>query len=61
MKLIFYKASDEINLMMATKMKGKLIQFKDSLTDLKIIKKEIGKTENRKRLEIGKIKDMTRK
>ena len=43
-------------------MEGKLInKFKDSLTDLKIIKKEIEKLENSVILEIVEIKDMTRK
>ena len=59
LKSIFYKASDE--LMMAIKMEGKLIKkFKDSLTDLRIIKKERGKLENSVRLEIEKIKDKKR-
>ena len=40
MKSIFHKASDEINLAMATKIEGKLInKCKDSLADLKIINK----------------------
>ena len=59
LKSIFYKASDE--LIMAIKMEGKLIKkFKDSLTDLRIIKKERGKLENSVRLEIEKIKDKKR-
>ena len=59
LKSIFYKASDE--LMMAIKMEGKLIKkFKDSLTDLRIIKKERGKLGNSVRLEIEKIKDKKR-
>ena len=62
MKSIFCKSSGKINLAMATKMEGKLIsKFKNSLTDLKIIKKKIEKVENSKRLEIDQIKDMTKK
>ena len=41
MKSIFHKASGKINLAMATKMEEKLInKLKDSLTDLKMIKKK---------------------
>ena len=62
MKSIFQKTSDGINLVMATEMEGKLInRFKDRLTYLNIIKKEIEKLENSKRLETDKIKGMTRK
>ena len=62
MKSIFQKTSDGINLVMATEMEGKLInRFKDRLTYLNIIKKEIEKLENSKRLETNKIKGMTRK
>ena len=58
----FDKVSEELNLMMAIKMEEKLIKtFKDSLTDLRKIKEEIGKLENSVRLEIEKIKDIVRK
>ena len=47
MKPIFNKASDKNNLTMITKMERKLInKLKDTLTDLKIIKKEIEKIEH---------------
>ena len=58
----FDKVSEELNLMMAIKMEQKLIKtFKDSLTDLRKIKEEIGKLENSVRLEIEKIKVIARK
>ena len=58
----FDKVSEELNLMMAIKMEEKLIKtFKDSLTDLRKIKEEIGNLENSVRLEIEKIKDIVRK
>ena len=61
MKSIFVKTLDEIDLAMATKMEGKLIdKFKDSLKDLRIITEEIEKIEKNVILEIDKIKDMTR-
>ena len=47
MKPIFNKASDKNNLAMITKMEGKLInKLKDTLTDLKLTKKEIEKIEH---------------
>lgn len=43
MKSIFDKSSDELNLMLAFKMERRRIKkFVDSLTDLQIIKQEIG-------------------
>ena len=53
MKSIFIKTLDEIDLAMATKMEGKLInKFNYSLTDLRIITEEIEKIENSVILEI---------
>ena len=62
MKSKFNKAADEISMMLAIKMKTELFKkYTDTLTDLKIIKKDIGKTENIARLGIEEMKDLAKK
>ena len=62
MNPIFDKDFDQINLAMTNKMERKLInKFKDSVKNLKIIKKKIQIIENSLILKINKIKCMTRK
>ena len=62
MKPKFNKAVDEISLILASKMKAELFKKSiDTLTDLKIIKKDIGKTKNIVRLGIEEMKDTAKK
>ena len=62
MKPKFNKAADEISLILASKMKAELFKKSiDTLTDLKIIKKDIRKTKNIVRLGIEEMKDTAKK